>query len=966
MATQPKIGVRITPTGVDDVKKRMEEIRVSGEASFKRLGDAGKQVGTQLEGTLAKAQKAAAALGSISRGSANAVQASVGALARSIDLVLGKVSSLASLAGLTGIGLAATFGGTYAGLRSVAISTGEVIEQQLKLSKSSGISIDLMTRWQSAARIAGGTGNGVAAGFKSVTEKIISAAQGSEDALKPFTQLDLKIRDGAGNLKDFEKITLEVIDKLAAIENPAIRAKAAVDLFGSGADDIVPLLSKGASGLQNYLKQADAFGTVLDKDAAQKVSDTLERKRRLDESLQGLKYAISVALLPIFTQSNERVANWMQKNSKAIRLLISDVGKAVEQFQKDMANVLKGNDSAIQNSLIRNLAPAIRGTGALLLDFGAAMAGRGFGTVLPWVAHAVQALKAFKGIVEAVYTRTQGFIEDIIGGPLPTKDTVFQTLTKAFKDVRSGILGLNVPINFPAMRNLGTGVASASEALVNFGAILVGFSPAVIQFAQVTLAYVSEGFKALRQSIQEGSIRPDNYFAFMNVLIPYLKAGWEEVQAIFGRALQRLGIDGGDWRDGFVLIFTTVFEKIREFYNGTGEAFTGVSGYLEQLGVKATKLAEFGDKVAQSLGLSNWKELGIVALLAHITGIDGLILKLIPAFTSLAGLAIQIILLFGTMVGWIFTFLTVVVGLGAGVAAALTIIPLALAALLFGLYYFQDTTVAILKAIGGFILDVIDFLSSVFVALFITPFVEGFKLVFEALGILARGAADVVRSVWSGIASFFEAIGSAIGGALSTAWEGIKSGANAAWEFTKGLWSGLYELFLTPIRRVQALFSDLWGGVRDGAANAWSAAKRFFGFGGQDQRQGGAGSEAAMPSFDVGGYVPGSPGAPLRALVHGGERILNLQETGLFERIMSGLSNLGGMDMLGDLAMPAMAPALAPAAVGGGMVSTPFDLNGRRISGFQGPPSAVRELRMAFAKDATRGGGRMPRWYGGY
>ena len=966
MATQPKIGVRIAATGSEDVKRRMEEIRASGEVSFNRLADAGKKVGQQLEGTLSKAAKVAAALGSVTRGSSSALQATAGAVVRSADLVLGKLSSIASIAGLTGLGIAATFGGTYAGLRSVALSTGEVIEGILKLSKTSTISIDLLTRWQSAARIAGGTGNGVAAGFKSVTDKIIAAATGSADAMVPFTQLDLKIRDGAGALKNFEGITGEVIDKLVAIENPALRAKAATDLFGAGAEDIVPLLSKGQAGLKRYLDQADAFGTVIAEKDAQRVSDSLERKRRLDESLKGLKFSIAEALVPVFTKSAESVANWMQVNSKSIRRLIADVGKAVDQFQQDVANLLKGNDAAIQNSLVRGLAPYIRGVGKLLLDLGAALAGRGFGTVLPWVAHAVQALKAFKGLIEAVYTRTKGFIEDIIGGPLPTKDTIFQTLTKAFKDVRAGILGLNVPITFGTMRTLGEAVAKASESVVNFGALLVGFSPVVIAFAKQALTYVSEAFKALRQSVQEGTIRPDNYFAFINTIIPIMRDGFNELVRLVGVGLDKLGLKGLDWRDSFTKTFVYVADQIRAWYAKSGEAIEGTGTLFDTLKGKVSYLAALGDTIAHVFGLSNWKELGIVLLLAHLTGIDTIILKVIPAFTALAGLAIQVVLLFGTMVGWVFAFLTAVLGLGAGVAAAIIGIPLALIALGVGLYYFRDTTFAVFRAIGDFIQLISELFLKTLYYIFIYPFIAGFKSVFEAVEILAGGVSAGIRGAFSLLGTFFTNLWDGIVRVTSAAWEAIKAAPAAAWELTKSLWGGLYELFLTPIRKVQSLFADLWAGVKSGAAGAWNAVKGFFGFGGKDQAdQGGGAPQGAMPSFDVGGYVPGSQGSPLKAIVHGGERILNLAETGMFERIMSGLSSIGGA-LPSIMPDAGMMPAMAALPAGLGNVSTPFDLNGRRISGFQAPPGAVRELRMALAKGATSGGGRMPRWYGGY
>lgn len=967
MATQPKIGVQVAASGTDGVKARMEEVRTAGTETFRKLGEAGKKVGEQVEGSLTKAAKAASVLGNATTGSVRVAHAATGALVRSVDLLLGKFSKIVSLAGLTGIGIAATFGGTYAGLRSVAVSTGEVIEGILKVSKSTGIGIDVLTRWQSAARIAGGTGDGVAAGFKSVTDKIVEAAKGSEDALRPFTQLDISIRDGAGGLKDFQKIALEVIDKLIKIENPTLRAKAAQDLFGAGVDDLVPLLSKGQTGLQRYLEQADKFGTVLNKQDAEKTAQTLERKRRLDESIKGLKFAISQALLPVFTVSTEKVADWMQRNSVAIRRFIADMGKALDVFQKDVENAFKGNDKAIKNPIIRTLAPALRLTTKLALDLGAAMAGRGFGTVLPWVAHAVQALRAFKGIADAVFTRTKGFIEDVIGGPLPTKDTVFQTLTKAFTDIKAGILGLAGPINFPSMRTLGEAVAKASEAAVNFGAILIGLAPTIIAFAKEALTYVSDAFQALRQTMQGDQIKGTNFFAFLNEIIPTLKAAWAEIGILFQQGMDRIGLSGLDWRKTFVDVFKYVADQIKDFYNGTGPVFEAFERIVENVGGKLSTLAGIGDKVARALGLKNWQELGIVLLLARLTGIDSYVEHLIPPLVALATLALAVVGFLGTAVGWIFTFLTVVAGVSSAVAGAVIAVPLILA----GIYIFRDEIIGVFSRIGSFIVFIFnEFVREFSERGFLGVLAEGFrelprfiKETFGSLGVWlvdsVTAVVDAINSAFWGIVTFFFNLADAIAAEAIRAWDGIVAA-----------FSGLVEFFAAPIRKVGQMFADLWDSVKKGAFGAWDSVKSFFGFGGQKQDQGGqpGAQGGALPSFDVGGYVPGSAGAPLKAMVHGGERILNLQETSLFETIMGGLSRLGSFEIpdidigLGGLPAPAAAPALA----GGGMSSAAFDLNGMRVSGFQGPPDAVRQMRMALARGATTGAGRMPRWYGGY
>lgn len=165
-------------------------------------------------------------------------------------------------------------------------------------------------------------------------------------------------------------------------------------------------------------------------------------------------------------------------------------------------------------------------------------------------------------------------------------------------------------------------------------------------------------------------------------------------------------------------------------------------------------------------------------------------------------------------------------------------------------------------------------------------------------------------------------------------WEDIKAGwkavtdllgalGRAAWDVITSTFGGMAEFFKNPIDKIANMFSTLWGGIKNGASGAWNAVKRLFGGRTPPELEGGDGG-VSEPSFDVGGIVPGSPGQPRRAIVHGGERILTVGETSLFDQLLNGFSAMSGFE-------PQTAFAAAPLAMpsrggGSGLIGGGIDI----------------------------------------
>lgn len=952
MAT-PTIAVKVQARGQDDVRAALEKLRQDGTKAFTGLATGGKQIGESVSKSMDLASSATQRMVGIARGGLNALNQSVTVFTRGIQFAVTQFNALTRAAGISGLALSASFGASYYALRSYTLSIAENIESQYKLAKANGISIESLTRWQSAVRITGGTGGTVASTFNDLYKQMVKAATGSEEAMVAFTQLDIAVRKPDQSLKSVEELIDEVADKLAQIENPTLRAKAAFDLLGGGAGDLLPVLERGSGGMKRLLDQVSDFGTEISADDAKQVTMLNERKRRLSEALKGIGQQTSIAFLPVFTEVTEQLANWLQKNSLKIRRTTVEIGGFVRGIQKDIGELLSGDVKNVGNGLLRFIGPPFQLLRDVVIDLFRVMRGADFGTLVPWLKPASEAFKELGEFVGAVARRLLDLTSGI-AGKVPTASEAFVILKDAIASVRSGFERLDVIARFPALAKLGGALNSAQRAFVEFGGILVGLAPAIFGFADSTLFYVADAFEALRMVLMGQPISAENFFAFANEIVPYLKGAWETVAKDFNTAFGK--IDANGLKQTLVDTFKLVAETVATVYNAIKRFLTETGGTFEYI-------VGIMDRIAKAMGLKDWKQLGIVLALGYITGLGDAIGKIAAIFTTLAvGI--------GAVLGSLYTLIQIIVLLGKGVALFVGLvggIPAAIiaavAAALIGIYYFWDEIVAGAKMAWDFLVSVWQALPAFFVGLFDGLVALG-KAFWDGMVAMAQAAWDGVVGLWRGIVDFFARLWAGVVDAADRAWASIKALPGDAWNAMVGVWGGLVDFFTTPLRKVADMFRNLWEGVKSGAAGAWSAVKSLFGFGGQPQQPGAPANEN-LPSFDVGGYVPGAPGAPMKALVHGGERILNLAETGLFESVMAGLASLTDLPSTpfaqGPVAQPATSGAASPA-----MMGAAFDLNGRRIGGFQASPGAVRELRMAMAKSATTRGGPMPRWYGGY
>lgn len=218
------------------------------------------------------------------------------------DSVLSQLSSNFKLLG----GIAA--GISFSALISQALqAAGALNDTAIK----TGISIDALQRLQFAAGLSGGSLEGVSGAVARMQKALVEAGEGSKQAKEALDGLGLSSAQvlALSPDKQFEAIAVAI----AAIEDPAARTTAAMDLFGKSGAELVPTLVAIGTNAEGINAALSEIGGPVSAEAIAKVDN-------LGDQLDILKTAgkntaielaalASVVLGPVLNATNQWISS---------------------------------------------------------------------------------------------------------------------------------------------------------------------------------------------------------------------------------------------------------------------------------------------------------------------------------------------------------------------------------------------------------------------------------------------------------------------------------------------------------------------------------------------------------------------------------------------------------------------------------------------------------------------------------
>lgn len=210
-----------------------------------------------------------------------------------------------------GLGMAA-MGAAIVGAAALSVKSWASMGDEIaKMARKTGMSTEALSELRHAASLSGADLSTVEKAVKRMAKAISDADDGMATYVRAFEKIGLQSADFAG-LKP-EEAFLKIGEAIAGIEDPLKRAAIAQDLFGRAGMDLLPMFDSGAEGLKKMREEAHKLGIVFDKETAQKAEDLTDAIYRVEQSTQGLKNAIAVALAPEIEKAAKQIEEFIIK-----------------------------------------------------------------------------------------------------------------------------------------------------------------------------------------------------------------------------------------------------------------------------------------------------------------------------------------------------------------------------------------------------------------------------------------------------------------------------------------------------------------------------------------------------------------------------------------------------------------------------------------------------------------------------
>lgn len=247
---------------------------------------------------------------------------------------------LVMLAGTAVAGIAAfkTLASVYVAmgeaLISVAKATVEFAQESADLvndindlSNRSAIAADTIKGLQFALQASGQSASQATAILSKFPSVLALAEEESSRTAEGFKKLGIEIKNTDGSLRPANEIFLETLTRLQSIEDQTERTKAAFEIFGRSAGQLLQALGQ-TKGLETFIRLTEKFGVRTGPKASDAAADFQAVIAALDTVMKGIKSTFIETFGPEITKLIIDFATEIAFVQRVIVLFSDDVSKA--------------------------------------------------------------------------------------------------------------------------------------------------------------------------------------------------------------------------------------------------------------------------------------------------------------------------------------------------------------------------------------------------------------------------------------------------------------------------------------------------------------------------------------------------------------------------------------------------------------------------------------------------------------
>jgi hypothetical protein len=213
----------------------------------------------------------------------------------------------------------AVLGAVKAALVAVTVETIESANQARVAGERLGMTAQSYQELGYAADQAEVSHDALAHSMLILSRNADAAQHGSTEMQAHFARLGITLTDGHGKLKTSTQLLEEASDKFKDIKNPTEKAALAMQIFGRGGAEIIPLLNKGGEALREYREEANELGIVMSEDFIEKSERFHEGMTKLKGFGTGLRNAIAATFVDGLVKKVDTLNKILHVHGKLIK-----------------------------------------------------------------------------------------------------------------------------------------------------------------------------------------------------------------------------------------------------------------------------------------------------------------------------------------------------------------------------------------------------------------------------------------------------------------------------------------------------------------------------------------------------------------------------------------------------------------------------------------------------------------------
>lgn len=269
--------------------------------------------------------------------------------------------------------------GRSLGLALASVATGATLllaqqaklaDQQGDLAERLGTTTEFVSEMAYATKIAGDGSDFLETALKRLNVTTAKAEQGAKGPAAAFKSMGIDVLDSAHKLKTLEQLLPELADKFKKMPDGPREAALATAFFGREGNKMIPILNRGAAGIEELRQAARDLGLTITDETAAAAGLLDDNLTILNSNVRGLVNVMLADALPALNAVGGELVNDAAhaRNAapewSALGIVVKSVGSIYYGVQAIVAGATVRIAAAVQT-----VSGVVQGVGSQLMTF---------------------------------------------------------------------------------------------------------------------------------------------------------------------------------------------------------------------------------------------------------------------------------------------------------------------------------------------------------------------------------------------------------------------------------------------------------------------------------------------------------------------------------------------------------------------------------------------------------------------